>query len=263
MLRNLKIISYFAIILFCFCGCGEEKKEAPTSVSDNEQSDTSHDSSNTLVVGTSADFPPFEFMKNSEIIGFDIDLIKAIAEKLNMKVEIKDMQFYALIPSLENGDINVAIAGMAETEERARKIDFSKPYYFNKFALLVKGEYDSNNPIKSGMKIGVQAGTVMHQWIKNYSVDVNVMTMDRNLELVENLKNQRIDGILLDEISAKDIMQNNPTEGLSIVSLNSVHDDGISIGVKNNSPLLDGINKALTELEENGKLDELKKKWGL
>jgi len=222
-----------------------------------------YDAENTLTVGTTADFMPFEFMRDGNVVGFDIDLINAIAKDLNMEVLIRDMQFYSLIPSLQNGDIKVAIAGMSYTPERARQIDFSTPYYFNKFAMLVIGEHDKVDPIKPGMKIGVQTGTLMHQWIKKQKIGIDIVTMDSNIQLVEDLKSKRLDGILFDSVSAKSVINANPYLDLNLINLQGVSDNGMSIGVKKDSLLLERINSSIAKLVESGEIAKLKEKWGL
>ena len=94
-----------------------------------------------LVVGTSADFPPFEYKdpETGEIVGFDIELIKLIAQKIGYdRVEIKDMDFDSLIPALQAGQIDVAIAGMTITEKRKQQVDFSIPYWSADQAVVVR-----------------------------------------------------------------------------------------------------------------------------
>ncbi len=217
----------------------------------------------TLIVGTTGDFIPFEFLKNGEIVGFDIDLIKAIANKMGMGILVRDMQFYSLIPSLQNDDVEVVIAGMSYTSERAKQVDFSKPYYFNKFAMLVIGQYDNLDPIKKGMKIGVQTGTLMHQWLQKQKLDIEIVTMDSNIQLVEELKTRRLDGILFDAVSGREVINANQYLPLNLVTLSGVDDNGMSIAVKKGSPLLDKINDAIAELTDSGELASLKLKWGL
>lgn len=81
-----------------------------------------------LMVGTAAEFPPFEFIKNDEIVGFDIDLIKEVAQRLEKKLVLKDMPFTTLIPQLQNGSLHILAAGLTPTPERARVMLFTKPY---------------------------------------------------------------------------------------------------------------------------------------
>jgi ABC-type amino acid transport substrate-binding protein len=142
-------------------------------------------------------------------------------------------------------------------------VDFSRPYYHNKFTLLTIGDGNYENPIRDGMSIGVQTGTLMHQWIKKQSFDVKIISMDRNLELVEDLKNRRIDALLLDEISTKEIIKSNPSVNMSSIPLNNVNDSGISIALRKDSSLVKDINEAIAQIEESGEMQSLRLKWGL
>ena len=245
----------FFLVIICMIVQGS------SSAKDNEME--VYDAENTLIVGTTADFPPFEFITDGNIVGFDIDLINAVAKDLGMEVLIRDMQFYSLIPSLQNGDIQAVVAGMSYTPERGKEIDFSTPYYFNKFAMLVIGEHDKIDPIKPGMKIGVQTGTIMHQWIMKQKIDVEIITMDSNIQLIEDLKSKRLDCVLADDVAAKSVIKASPYLDLNLINLEGVSDAGMSIGLKKDSPLLERINASITKLNENGELAKLKLKWGL
>lgn len=271
--HNVFLRYFFFIFTLLICGCSEEdnssKNNKPTTVENRSANNVSIDASDTdieedvLVIGTSADYMPFEFVKDGEVVGFDIDLIKAISEVLQMNMIIRDMQFYSLIPALQNGDINVVISGMFETPDRKREVDFSKTYYRNDFALLTKGDYDPVKPIRTGMVIGVQTGTLMYSWITSQSLDIKIMSMDRTVELVEDLKNGRLDGVLIDDISAREIMKMNPDSNLVSAKLTNVNETGIAIAIKKGSPLLKKINYALEVLEKNGTLQKIKDKWGM
>ena len=265
MLRIATIKSLLFILVFCLAtGCSDESKE-------NSQSEAYKLDNHTpeLVVGISPDNMPFEFVHNSQIVGFDIDLINSIAKKLKMNFIIKDMQFYLIIPSLKNGDIHVAISGISETPERAAVIDFSTPYYHDNFAILSIDNLDPNKPIQDGMKIGVQNGTLMHQWIMEQNVQVDtitkfdIITMDSNLTLVEALKDKRLDGILMDQITASSISKSNVEVPMVVNNLKDINTTARSIGLQKNDPLLEKINSAIHELHVTGEITRMKQEWGL
>ncbi|MDK2806676.1 MAG: arginine/lysine/histidine transporter system substrate-binding protein, partial [Thermoanaerobacterium sp.] len=120
--------------------------------------------SGVIVMGTSADFQPFEFHKlvngKDTIMGFDVDLANAIAKKLGVKLEIKDIDFTGLIPALQSGQIDMAIAGMNATPDRKKNVDFSDEYYNSEQVLVVKSSSSINN-LKdlNGKTVAVQLGT--------------------------------------------------------------------------------------------------------
>ena len=88
----------------------------------------SHDAS-VLVMGTNATFKPFEYKEGGQVVGFDVDLAREIAKELGAELKIEDMSFDGLLPALEGGRIDIAVAGMSVTEERAKNALFSEPYY--------------------------------------------------------------------------------------------------------------------------------------
>jgi len=96
----------------------------------------------TYVVGTSAGFPPFEYVENGEIVGFDMDLMKAIGEEMGFEVEFKDIAFDSLIPALKTGNLDVVAAGMTITGEMVKVVDFSNSYSSSDLSIIV-GEFDA------------------------------------------------------------------------------------------------------------------------
>ena len=267
--------SFLFILVFCLvAGCTDESKQDSqkttatkvdnkTAHSAPNANDSALDEQEELIVGISADNMPFEFMRNGQVKGFDVDLINAISKKLQMKIIIKDMQFYLIIPSLESGDINVAISSISETPERAAVIDFSTPYYYDNFAILSIDNLEPTNPIQDGMKIGVQTGTLMHQWIMKQNIQIDVVTMDNNLTLVEELKNKNLDGILMDAITANSIAKSSIETPMAVVNLKGINATARSIGVRKGDTILEKINAVINELQVSGELDEMKKEWGL
>lgn len=236
----------------------------------NENNNPDKEKEQVLVVGTSADYPPFEFLNNDkEIVGFDLDLIRAIAEKLNMNVKIENMSFNSLILSLSTNKIDVIAAGLSKTEEREKKIDFSDPYYHNFFALLVdakRSDIDYANPLKKGLKVGAQTGSQMYSWAKQ-NPDLDVMTVDSNLMLVQLLKTGNLDAVIVDKEIA--ISFEKTDKSLMVIDLkdksgNQISGgEGMSFGLKKKSDLLQGINKAIAELKTSGEIEKLRSKWGL
>jgi polar amino acid transport system substrate-binding protein len=121
------------MIAMLFAGCAPKKQEtaahAPTSAPKKA----------TLVMGTNAEFEPFEYRNDkNEVVGFDVDMSKKIAEKAAQELKIEDMNFDSLIAALDSGKIDMAVAGMSVTEERKQNVDFSDFYYTSKQVIVVK-----------------------------------------------------------------------------------------------------------------------------
>jgi len=94
-----------------------------------------------LIIGTEPTFPPFEFVdEKNQVVGFDIDIANELAKRLGVKVEVVSLPFDSLIPALQQGKIDMVIAGMTITEDRAKVVDFSKPYFEANQAIVVRKE---------------------------------------------------------------------------------------------------------------------------
>ncbi len=220
-----------------------------------------------LVVGTSADFPPFEFVaENGTIMGFDIDIAKEIAKKLGVELKVVDMDFDALIPALQDGKIDLIIAGMSITEERKKVVDFSEPYFEADQAILVRADSEiaSLDDLK-GKKVGVQSGTTGEDWAVTNLVEAgitseeNLYSYDKFIAAVEALRIGHLDAVVMDAPVAKTFVKKYPELKIAfIVKTGEVY--GIAVR-KGEAELLDLINEVLKELKETGKLDKLVEKW--
>ncbi len=215
----------------------------------------------TLKVGTSATFPPFEFTsEKNEVIGFDIDIAKAIGEKINKKIEIVNMDFSGLIGALQANQIDLAIAGMTITEERKKNVDFSIPYYDASQVIVVREDEDiitSRNEL-IGKTIAVQMGTTGADAATKIK-DANVKQFGKINEAFLELKNKRTDAIIIDTPVAKEYLQRIP--GLKFADQPFTEEQyGIATNKKNHE-LLKQVNEVLIELVESGKYQEIYNKW--
>ena len=119
---------------------------------------------NVLVMGTNATFKPFEYKEGDKVVGFDVELASEIAKEMGAELKIEDMSFDGLLPALESGQIDLAVAGMSVTEERAKNALFSDSYYVASQQIIVKEESLIRNRYELvGKKIGVQLGTTGDQ----------------------------------------------------------------------------------------------------
>ena len=130
--------------LLALAACGNTSGTANSAATDGSSALQEIKDSGKLVVGTCADYPPYEWhlVQDGEdkIIGFDIDIAQAIADELGVELEVMDMDFDGLIPALSTGKVDMIIAGMNPTEERKQSVDFTDIYYTQKDALVIKSE---------------------------------------------------------------------------------------------------------------------------
>ena len=253
-MKKLLVFMMAALMLVALAvtGCGgEEKKaaEAPEKV---------------LRVATEPTFAPFEFQEegSDKLSGFDMDLIRAIGAKMGYKVEIANMGFDALIPALNTGNIDVAIAGMSITDERKQAVGMSDPYYTSGLIVMVQKD---NNDIKSiedlkGKRIAAQIGTTGAA--KAHSVEGAVVTeFNTNTESAMELTNGGVDAVINDSpVIGYYLAQGGSEVAKTIGDVMEAEQYGIAVK-KDNTKLLEDINKALAELKKDGEYDKIYKTW--
>jgi len=227
----------------------------------DSDSDVVEPSKKMLVMGTSADYPPFEFIKDKQIKGFDVDLAEIITKKLGYSLYIRDVSFSGLIPAVKTGRIDFAAAGFTVTPERKEVVDFSVVYYTPSFAML----YRKDSPIDDiehmdGKSIGVQLGSTLESFLQSYLKDDNfkIIALTRNLPMVQDLKLGRLDGVLLEEAQAKVFVSKNDNFGYFVFNDN---DQGYSLVFPKGSKLRDQFNEILIQMRDSGELATLKKRW--
>lgn len=218
-----------------------------------------------LIVGTEPAFAPFEFQKENskDFVGFDIDLIQAIAKQMGYeKCTIQGMGFDALIPALDAKNIDVAIAGMTITDERAKKVNFSKPYYKSGLAIVVNKDNNSINDIADlkGKKIAVQIGTTGAMEAEKIA-GAKITSFNTNGEACLELKNKAVDAVIGDLPVEAYFLQQGGKDFAKIVGKTLTSEDyGIAVA-KSNTALAKDVDKALDTLKQNGEYDKLYKKW--
>ena len=219
---------------------------------------------NKIIVGTSADFPPFEYVnEEGAYVGFDVEMITKILEDAGYTVEVKDISFDSLIPSLENGKIDVVAAAMTITEEREEQIDFSNPYYEADQSVLTKIgsdlELDTYQDLQN-YTVGSQTGSTGAAWVEENLVDDGNMSEDdfKRYETytlaVLDLVNENIDAVVLDKPVAESHVKNQNVE----IAMTIITEESYGLGVKQgNTELLEKINSGLATLMDSDYWDTL------
>lgn len=238
-----KIVSLLLVLtmVFALAGCKSDKD------------------SDTLVVGTNAAFPPFEYLgDDGEPDGFDIALIKAIGDKIDMEVEVKDMEFDSLVASI-GSKIDVAVAGMTVTEERKEAVDFSDSYYEAvQYVIVPKDSTIATAADLEGKKIGVQLGTT-GDFIAEDIKDATTSTYNKAVDAVNDLVNGKLDLVIIDKNPAL-VFQDKFPDDIKVIDGADFDFEPESYAIalpKGNTELADKINNALTELKEDGTFDKL------
>lgn len=222
--------------------------------------------SQVLVMATSADYPPYEFYETAtgdgEPVGFDIDIAKAITEKLGYTLEIEDMDFNGIIPALQAERADFAMAGMTPTEERLESVDFSQIYYDAQNTIIsLKGSDFASYEDLEGKTVGVQLGSIQEGEAKEKAEEITMTLEPRNKvnELIQEIKAGRLDAAIVEDTVARGYVQNN--DDLEFTTIETEGVSGSAIAFPKGSPLAAEFDQALSEMMESGELDELIKIW--
>lgn len=251
---------------------------ALTGCSSNKQDVDSIKKAGKIVMVTNAEFPPYEYRSNGEVVGVDVDIAKAIAKELGVELEIQDVEFDTIITSVKSGKAAMALAGITVTPERAEEVDFSVSYATSTQYIIVKNDVTVNTVADlAGMKIGVQLGTtgdfVVSDEISGYYDDDGNKTGNGSLEntgasvvqyanaslAAAAMSAGKVDAVVVDKLPAELIASN--YSGVKTVKFlfadGSDTSESYAVCVaKGNDSLLEVINKVLADLQKDGKIDE-------
>jgi polar amino acid transport system substrate-binding protein len=228
---------FLTVSAVALSGCTEEENEAIK-----------------IIVGTSADFPPFEYVEGGEIVGFDIEMVTAVLESLNYTVEVQDIAFEGLIGALQTEKIDVIAAGMSIDPER--DVDFSNPYFEADLSVLIHSNSDlivnESNLLEvlANLTIGGQTGTTGTMWIVDNLINITNATFQEDqlkryetyTEAVLDLENENLDAVVIDKPVGVAFAEAGDVE----VAYTIVSGEQYGLAVKKgNTALLNEINTAL------------------
>lgn len=213
-----------------------------------------------LTMGTNAAFPPYEFYEGEEIVGIDAEIAGLLAEKLGLKLEIMDMDFSAIVTSVQTGGVDIGLAGMTVTEERLENVNFTNSYATGVQVIIVKEDSDiASVDDLEGKLIGVQEGTTGYEYCSEDYGEENVLAYTNGATAVQNLVQGAVDCVVIDEQPALSFVEAN--EGLKILDTEYVIEDYAAAVSKENTALLDALNAALKELQEDGSIQKILDKY--
>ncbi len=218
----------------------------------------------TITFGTNAEFPPFEYVTSSGVIGefdgIDMAIAKQIAEDNGQTAAIENMEFDSLLVALQNGQIDAVIAGMTATDERRETVDFSTPYYTATQVMIVKEDSDiAKAADMADKKICVVQGYTGEVCVQDMGYPYEAFK--KGTEAVMELTNGKCDVVVIDSATAQKYVGDN--EGLKIVEDPSAFEsEEYAIAVqKGNTELLDKINKSIEKMLADGTVNELAVKY--
>lgn len=261
-MKNLKksiIVTLAGVLALGFVGCSSSK-EAKSSTQLEQIKEKGN-----LVIGTSADYPPYEFHKvidgKDQIVGFEMEMAKEIANELGVTLEIKDMKFDGLLPALKSGVVDMVVAGMSPTEERKKAVNFTDTYYNGEHTVLVKKEnLDKFNSIESvkDVKIGVQKSSLQEQIAIDKLKASNIKGLSKISDVVLELNNGNVDAIVLSKETTKGYLKQYPNIADANIDLGKDNTEGSAIAINKTEDmsLVKEVNKAINKLVKENKINK-------
>ena len=208
---------------------------------------------NSLKMITEATFPPYEFLRGQEIAGIDVEICRAVAQKLNRPFKAETVDFDSVIPAVISGKAHLAAAGITVTEDRKKNVDFSIPYVKTGIVVI----YKKSNPftgkdLLKGKKIGVQSGTTSETFVLEQLLQEPERTKSP-AEAVAALKSGRVDFVIADIDPAKNCVKGEAELALS----DFITSEEYAVAIRKGQPeLLKAIDETITELKASGQLDQ-------
>lgn len=253
----IAVVAIAAIGIVFMGGLGADDRSALEKIKDRGK----------LIVGTSAGFPPFEMLNTDAkggVEGIDMDVAKAIADSLGVELEIKNYDdFSVLITALQNGKIDMILAGMTITDERNGSATFSIPYYKADQALVVlKSNTDIVNTTSlAGKSVAVNTGTTGQYYVEDNLPDVKEMkSFGTASDTFQALSGNKVDALIIDSpVAANYISDTNPYRIVEEIETNEFY--GIAMSKNNAEDLAAEVNKILDDLIESGAMEDIVSKW--
>jgi len=214
---------------------------------------------------SSATYPPFESLdSNNQVVGFDIDLAKALCEKMQADCTFTNNAFDSLIPSLKFRRFDAVISGMDITAERSKQVAFTQPYYANSAVVIARSKNFTQQDQLAGKRIGMENGTTHQKYLLEKHPDVVAVAYDSYQNAILDLKNNRLDGVFGDTAVVNQWLKTNPE--LHTVGEHITDPDyfgtGLGIAVRlDNHALLEKLNAALNAAKADGTLQRINDKW--
>lgn len=228
------------------------------------QKDAAVDKSKPLRVATNATFVPFEFKDNdsdTDYKGFEIDLIKALGKEMGRDLEFNNIPFSGIIPIIQQGDMDIAVAGMTMTPERASKVLFAAPFYESKLVILTAKDSGINSVDDlQGKQVAVQMGTTGSDYAEKKGLKIK--QFDHNSEIIMELKVGGSQAGILDKPVADYFLAQEGKDKYHTIAIPDTKSEYLAMAMnKNNTALQKEVNDAMQKLKDSGEFDKIYQKW--
>lgn len=247
------------LLLTCLLAMGNLLSIRTVHAEENDAQYQKIKDSGELIVGLSADYAPYEFHAEvngkDKIVGFDVSIAQKIADDLGVKLKIEELGFDALLGALKTGKIDLIISGMTPTEERLKEVDFSDPYLTSSQKVIIrkvdKEKYKTVTDFK-GKSVGAQKQTTQEELVKNELVGAIPVSLQKVPDLILNLTNKKVEGVVLEQPVAEAYVDRDPALALADVKFENGTKQ-TAIAMPKNSPVLkEKINASIKEINDKG-----------
>lgn len=231
----------------------------------SSQTDRNKSDSAQMLVGFNAEYPPFAFMQDGEIVGYDVDILEHVAQKLGKKLVKEHMPFDALIPQIQLGRLQVAASGMSPSPEREKAVLFTALYHTGDPLIIVTKK---NNPINTvdalrGKKVVVNQGFIADTYVSKTEGITDIMRLGTVSEAILALTSGRVDAFVTARDPLNQFFAQHDKNDFNVAIIPDAHDQYAFVVSKYHPEYQALINNVLEQMKQDGTLDTLKKKWGL
>ena len=247
MKKTLAIVFALILTVCCIASCGSKKDDAA-------------DEKEKLYMCTNATFPPYEYYDGEDIVGIDAEIAQKIADKLDMELVIEDREFNSIISYVNSHDNAFGMAGMTVTPDRQESVDFTTSYAKGIQSVIVAEDSDIKTlDDLSGKKIGVQLTTTGDIYASDEFGSDYVVQYNKATDCVLGLKNGDVDAVIIDNAPAQVFVEEN--DGLKLLDTDYADEDYAIAVKKGDTELLNKLDKAITELIEDGTVQQIVDKY--
>lgn len=259
MKRNIVKLLFFIPLIFLFASCN---KSSESSDSSNEDSYSQIKKNGELKIGTEGTYAPFSYHdENDKLVGFDVEIAEAVADKLGLKATFVESPWDSLLAAFDANKCDTVFNQVGITKERKEKYNFSTPYTYSKTALITNSDNTDINSF-SDLDGKSSAQTITSNYAKvAESYGATIESTDGFSKSIELVISGRADATLNDDVAFYDYLKQKPDSPIKIAAMG---EETITIGAlikKDNNELLTEIDKALKELRDDGTLTSISEKY--
>ena len=261
LLSMALVVSMLAALV---SGCGAKNEDSGKEDTEKKEQTTYEKimDKGVLTVGTEGTYQPFTYHDESDTLtGYDVEVAKAIGEKMGVKVEFSEITWEGLLASLDNGTVDLVLNQVGVTDERKEKYDFSDPYLYSYIALIVNKahngitSWDTSKGKKTSLNISSNYAAIAEE----YEMDITASeTFSKDIEL---LLAGRTDCVINNTIAFNDYLIQKPDTPIKIADVRAEADTVAAPIPKGNEDLVEAVNKAIKELQEDGTLTKLSEQF--